>query len=283
VDAILSIDGPGAPITDPATRGTGACTGRTLAEVITAVDALVPALADIQAIYDPANPLRTSAFGLDIRPYASSDGFTLVFHRGNGDCPSGCINNEYWYFVTDDQCQPQIAGHYRRDFIDGGNCYVQEGTPLWESPIDPSAICGAQDRAQDIAGTYHLHAFGTQRACWDGTGPEPAVEVSRDLTLELTQVPGNLSQGTAIVEGTGDARIDGQPLAMKVVRRRLTATRTIGNQPAVCPDESGTSLQLDLEIPLTGLLHFTEYRALACPPAQRFCRGGLWLDVTRVP
>ena len=48
---------------------------------------------------DPNNPPLWD--GSRIHAFQSPDGgFSLVFLRGSGDCPSGCIERRYWYFET---------------------------------------------------------------------------------------------------------------------------------------------------------------------------------------
>ena len=39
------------------------------------------------------------------------EGMTYLFRRGWGDCPSGCIYSEYWYFRVDDNW-PMFVGHW---------------------------------------------------------------------------------------------------------------------------------------------------------------------------
>jgi hypothetical protein len=41
----------------------------------------------------------------------TQDGLTYLFRKGWGDCPSGCIYSEYWYFSFDGD-QPVFVGHW---------------------------------------------------------------------------------------------------------------------------------------------------------------------------
>ena len=42
------------------------------------------------------------------------DGITYLFRRGWGDCPSGCLYSEYWYFIFEGD-QPVFVGHWAPD------------------------------------------------------------------------------------------------------------------------------------------------------------------------
>lgn len=39
------------------------------------------------------------------------DGITYLFRHGWGDCPSGCLYDEYWYFIFEGD-QPVFIGHW---------------------------------------------------------------------------------------------------------------------------------------------------------------------------
>lgn len=49
----------------------------------------------------------------NIYPRKTRDGITYLFRNGWGDCPSGCIHNEYWYFISKAN-QPVFIGHWTR-------------------------------------------------------------------------------------------------------------------------------------------------------------------------
>jgi hypothetical protein len=116
---------PGARVTQPSFAGQGACAGKTLGQLIAAVHQQMPGLADITAI--DGMDAGLGGDGNRIYAFAHDDGFRLIFKRGSGDCPSGCIDNEYWYFATDAACAPVLAGHHARIFDSSGNCYKVEG------------------------------------------------------------------------------------------------------------------------------------------------------------
>jgi hypothetical protein len=134
---------PGTPIDDPTATGAGACAGRTLQSVIAAVKTLQPSLGDIERI----RPNGSTSDGDFIYAYAKVDGgFALVFQRGSGDCPAGCLAHEYWYFDTDDTCSPRQSGYYSAGWSTK-NCIAVEGTPLWNEPPapDPVYVCDADN------------------------------------------------------------------------------------------------------------------------------------------
>jgi len=270
----------GTPIGDPAARGTGACAARTLAEVIAAVHRQRPDLADIKVL-QASNPDPSLSDGSLIRAFAHQGGFRLVFKRGDGDCPSGCIDNWYWYFQTDAACEPALAGQYSRVYRSPGNCFEVAGTILWgiPGPTDPSVICGADNRPQNISGTYQLQGTGSRTECTAKGGGEPTVMVSLGLQVTVVQNAADLASGMATVVGTGNPRIDGVPLPATFTRRRLTAHREVSNLPAMCVDQHDTTLELDLETAPTGKLSFTELRSLGCPPGQEYCKGQLSLQL----
>ncbi len=131
---------PGLAIVRMDATGSGACTGRSLADVIAEVHRGWPQLADIQKLRDP-DRIGDGSF---IYAFAQPPGFALAFKRGGGDCPAGCTENEYWYFATDDRCQVQPVGHYRAAWSTQ-NCLQVIGAPLWDTPrgSDPAVICDA--------------------------------------------------------------------------------------------------------------------------------------------
>jgi hypothetical protein len=135
---------PGRYLTNPRATGAGACAGKTLDDVIAAIHALEPSLADVVSIYAPAGG---ASGGSCIYAYVRADGgFDVVLKRGKGDCSAGCTDNEYFYFSTDEACQPEAVGHYREAWgVDSGSCLHVEGEPMWSHPpmADPLLVCGS--------------------------------------------------------------------------------------------------------------------------------------------
>ncbi len=124
-------------LSDPTLHGTGSCAGVTLGDVVTRARADNPALADITDFVGPYLGDRERV----IFAFAIPNGFRVVFKRGSGDCPAGCISNEYWYFETDAACLPQPAGHYSAQYKSPGNCFVIDGAPVWGFPNPRAPAC----------------------------------------------------------------------------------------------------------------------------------------------
>jgi hypothetical protein len=105
-----------------------------------------------------------------------------------GPAPSGRsdIDKEYWYFTTGAACTPNLAGHFSSVFHSQGNCFAVEGAPMWglpAGPPDPSVVCGADNRPQNITGSYVVHGKGSRIACTAARSAEPMVAVETNLTL----------------------------------------------------------------------------------------------------
>jgi len=62
------------------------------------------------------------------------DGWNLVFWKGDGDCPAGCINNHYWYVSVSRSGEATLAGEYVREFNRGANAMQTRGQPMWGIP-----------------------------------------------------------------------------------------------------------------------------------------------------
>jgi hypothetical protein len=279
---------PGPAVGDPAVRGAGACSNTTLADVIAAIHAQWPMLADITVgdIVPTGGPVTVGDTPKRIYAFATAEGLALAFRSGSGDCPSGCIDSEYWYFVTDAACAPALAGHFRRTFHSQGNCFAVEGTPMWglpAGPPDPGVVCGADNRPQNITGSYVLHGKGSRIACTAARSAEPMVAVETSLTLVITQDPANLATGTVSVMGTGDPRLDGHALPALFKRRRVDADKEFSNLPAQCIDQQSVHVEFDVEAGKVGHLRFNDVRDLDCPPAGNYCKGYLDLALSPAP
>jgi len=121
------VSDPGIPVYTTTRAGTGPCEGKAVGTLIDEINASGATL--------PVTRLYTGIVATDgsyVYAFVRSDGgFSFAVKYGSGDCPSGCIENEYWYFQTDGGCVPQQVGHYRQQ--SGWAC----GTPLWNVPANP--------------------------------------------------------------------------------------------------------------------------------------------------
>ena len=189
---------PGPAVTSWSAVGQGACAGKTLQSVVDAIHAQHPELDDIINLW-----MEPSIDGSFVYAFATPDGgFAIVMKRGGGDCPAGCTDNHYFYFLTDGACAPADAGKY--DPVAGPTCLTDSGKARWGLPKAPplSVVCG--DHApHDISGTHLVHAEGHVDACTDNQGS--ATPYAGCLTLVIAQDPQNLAAGTVQLLGTADA------------------------------------------------------------------------------
>ena len=44
----------------------------------------------------------------------TDSGISYLFRHGWGDCPAGCLHNEYWYFIVENGA-PSFLGHRAAD------------------------------------------------------------------------------------------------------------------------------------------------------------------------
>lgn len=65
--------------------------------------------------------------------YPRTDATYLVFWEGSGDCPAGCINNRYYYFMVKDGVVIKV-GEYSRVYNEAKNNFETTGAPLWGVP-----------------------------------------------------------------------------------------------------------------------------------------------------
>lgn len=256
-------------VTSGATVG-ASCGGTTLQQVIDAVHAAHPELADIVRIFAPG------AFpdGNFIYAFAAPTGFRLVFVRGSGDCPSGCIEHEYWYFQTDASCTPVLVGTYHPGRGDGDGGCPTYGTPMWAvpPPPDPLSVCGADNSPRDISGSYTLCVNGISYPC-DVKGASAGVPF-QTVTMSVVQNAGNLAKGTVTLFGTGVQRIDGVAFDATFTRKRFSVSTAYSNLPAQCPDEYSFSLDVDFEGTSPPTMRFGEDHAVGtCPPLGDYCKG----------
>jgi len=128
-------------VDDPDAPGAGPCDGKSANDVLDAVHEQHPELAAISGFYDP-NLIGQSSL---VYGFTTEAGFRLALAAGDGDCPAGCIDWEYWYFETDDTCTPQQVGHFSAKF-GPGNCYTVVGEPMWGVPDhSPATRCAPAD------------------------------------------------------------------------------------------------------------------------------------------
>jgi hypothetical protein len=254
-------------------RGVSPCANTTLGDVLTAIRAADPTLADIQTIYDPATATSDGSF---IYAYdVGVLGLDIVFKRGLGDCPAGCTENDYRYFSTDASCHPVDVGHYHAAW-GTGSCLTVDGAPMWghPSPPDPLTVCGADNSARDLRGTYALRGTGQRTPCAVTATSPSSVDVQMKLLIE--QNTQDLSTGTVTFSFTGDPLVDGVPLPATFQRDRFDATFMSSNLPNACPRELTVTAHYDFEGYQPGGIEAVDLGNDSCAA----CKGSLSLALS---
>lgn len=59
-------------------------------------------------------------------------GWKLIFWQGSDDCPSGCINNHYWYFIVHKNGNVEKIGEYEKIYNSRKNAPDETGSPIWD-------------------------------------------------------------------------------------------------------------------------------------------------------
>jgi hypothetical protein len=137
-------------------------------------------------------------------------------------------------------------------------------------------VCGADNTPRNISGTYSFRAQGQSQPCsigWDKTNAN-ALNVTIMVTVE--QNSADLANGKVIVQGTGNALIDGMPLPARFIRQRFEAILSKSNLPSNCPQESSVGAQFDFENALPGTLTMTQSSDANCSG----CKGALSANLT---
>jgi hypothetical protein len=264
---------PGPALTQLSEQSSGACAGTTLADAIAQVRMLRPDLSDVAELY-LSNP-GMAGDGSYIYAFAGADGgFALAFKRGGGDCPSGCTENDYWYFETDAACQVQAVG----EMHDSGPCTPADQQPRWGVPPAVAArdICGADRSPVNLNGDYELVTCGSSMACALPGEKLTSRSLPSHLSLRIEQDPADLSQGTVTLDGTGEPVLDGQAFQATFERQSFSVHTKYDNLPATCMQQ----LQLDLEYDFEGFgprtLHLFQVQTPDCEHApSAYCKGQL--------
>lgn len=236
---------PGEPVYSEMAFGAGDCADVSLAEVLRGIEALRPDLNDVTTLYAP-DPDRGGDGSYKYAFVKPNGGFAVVVKRGSGDCPSGCIVNDYWYFETGVGCEVQEIGEAHRG---GDGCMQADQLPRWGIPRAalPSEICDADLSPQDLRGTYFITTCGqSSSSCFgdkekDGGQPLPAA-----ITLTIYQDP-VMSHGVIIFDGTEQPGLDGVPIEGKFERLKVTALIETSNLPSTCPEQSSLDFEYDFE------------------------------------
>jgi hypothetical protein len=237
-----------------------------------------PELEDIENFWDPKD--ERAFDGSFIYAFTSGSGFRIVAVRGWDDCQSGCINKEYWYFETGEQCSLKQVGHYSLIFASAGNCFDVTGSPLWGFPgAPPPGACGEDPTPRDVSGVHEIAAVGLDTACSRNTSTQE--QVMRTLRLEVAQdstLPGTAS---VTIEGTGLNILDGAMFVGSVTGSMLTVSTQVmtSAQGDDCGGMQNVSLSYDFAR-RNGTLNDEYLRYTDCAKTD-YCKGMLQLTLTQ--
>jgi hypothetical protein len=276
---------PGPALEMSSAAGEQGCAGTSLAQVVDAIHAAHPELADIRDLY-PSTPDAAAGDQSLIYAHETPDGgFALAFRRGGGDCPSGCAGDEYWYFRTDALCQPEQIGHLAdaSDADAGAACRRFTGFPLWDrpSPPDPVEVCGYRP-SSELSGTYTLPACGQALGCTvPGQRAEPRA-LDLDLQFEIAQDDAEPGTGTLTLSNTGDPAIDGRPLPATFTRGVARVDDVPADLPSNCQASQRFQVLIDFDGYAESYVRVDEAGAKACshdPEGAESCNASIQLDL----
>lgn len=242
--------------------GTGACAWTTLGELVSAVQRAFPELADIDRFYDPS---VTTEDGF-IYAFLTSSGFRVVFVRPRA----------YYYFETDAECQPRAVGEYRAEYDASQGCDVPVGAPLWGLPYAPFwFLCPPPlPPGRDVHGVYMAASSGTAMACGGGSMPQ---SVTARLSIEVRQAEPDFDAATVVIEGTGDARVDGRELPAYVTLSSVTAlVAEPVERGSNCTENLYLHVHFDAELG-EGSIGVSSLRFDCAPNPDEFCNDTLEL------
>lgn len=263
---------PGVELTDFDAVGHGACADVTLLDAVEQARALRPDLVDITALY-VSRPDVVGGDGSFIYAFERPDGgFALVFKRGSGDCPAGCINKDYWYFETDSDCQVEAIGETHPS---SGECIPRDELPRWGIPRAPlpSAVCDADLSAQDLRGTYGVITCGKLQACVMSGEKMNEQPLSIALTLSIEQDETDLSRGTVAISGTGEPMLDGVEFPAKFEGRSFTVSTRSDDEPSSCINFWSLDWSYDFEGIGSRSLQFEHSHTRDCAKPDGYCKG----------
>lgn len=97
------------------------------------------AIALVKARFSEVSKIQKTGGGIigassDIQVLERADGWDLAFWEGSGDCPSGCINNHYYYFSVKKDGTITKIGEYARNYNASTNSFDTSGAPMWGYP-----------------------------------------------------------------------------------------------------------------------------------------------------
>lgn len=268
----------GTRVVDFEAPGRGPCAKQTVNHLLASIWARRPELRNAP----PLSSRHDDGF-VHVTAFTSDAGWKLILERGTGDCPSGCVDRQRWYYATDASCAPHEVGHGRFYW-----CFNTTRVPAWGIPpgLDPAHVCGADDLPRDISGSYPVAATGVRSAC----PPQAQADARMSLTMVVRQDPADLGRGSVTIAGTGEPALDGRPLPARFFRRGFVADETNVELPAPCAGRRSVVIEYDFDQPFRqtpdarahGVLRATWHGDLRCeaaPPGTAACARALDLTL----
>lgn len=279
-----------------ATSGRGPCVGVSLGQVLDQIRERFEVVRDIRDFRPsgprgvPLNPGPATPAGAAPAPATASSAFVVgyvddrsfgaTFFRGAGCRGDQCQDRQYWYFETDQQCQPRWVGQHRAiDRAGGryGTCVEVAGAPLWSFPAEPGARqrCDADWSPRDISGTRQAFML-------DPAGTCSASQQKTFVPVDVTIIQGtDLAQATVTLRGTGVPFVDERAFSGRVERLSLGAVIEETTTGA-CPVRRQFRIDFDFEEPSNnglpggfGVVDITETPLAPCATGPASCTASM--------
>ena len=159
------------------------------------------------------------------RSVITSDGHIVVgLRRCEGQVVDlQCTEERWWYFETDELCEPQAAGTYRQALT--GECFETEGAAsvYFDAPLLEQDVCGFDAQSEDLRGTHEVMAVASGQLCPDGEDFGAATLLSEPLSLQVDQDPDALRNATVTLRTGQFPCLDGFSFPAEVIGATVTA------------------------------------------------------------
>jgi hypothetical protein len=138
---------------------------------------------------------------------------------------------------------------------------------MWGTPTapDPIVVCGADNSARDVHGTYSVSAQGGRTVCAAGA---TASTIDASIQLAIAQDPKDLSSGSVTFTGTGDPLVDGVAMPARFQRQRFDAALMTSLPAGSCPRTSSITAHYDFEGYQPGGIDAVEFGDATCGACQ---------------
>lgn len=268
-------EGPGKLLTDLAVTGAGPCQDvdlgsflETLREQYIEQRGATWSGGDDGEYADYYAPVLTA--------YLSEDGqFRVISAHGEGDCPSGCIEDYWTYFESDASCQPKQLGTVMRTFGDG--CIEQEGETRWGIPATRATdqICGQEIEEHNLAGSYTLPFTGRLVPC--SRDAKEAEDISGFLAMQAQY---DSEDPSVLLVQLASEDVDLGWLGEQVFRLAVDGYIASGYEStsdSTCIEQHEAELFLDFAACDASRVHHFEVLDAEC--SGDYCKGDLELEV----